>query len=59
MTDLQNHIGNAMHLEVNPAKENLEGEVGQTLNTNVAKLQDSELSRKKQALDRYFSCGPC
>lgn len=59
VTDLQNHICNAMHLELNPAKESLVGEVGQTLNANVAKLQHSELSRKKQALNRHFSCGPC
>lgn len=46
VTDLQNHIGNTKDLEVSPAKKSLI-EVGQTLNMNVAKLQDSELPRKK------------
>lgn len=50
MTDLQNHIGNTKDLEVSPAKKSLVGEVGQTLNMNVAKLQDSELPRKKNKL---------
>lgn len=50
VTDLQNHIGNTMHLEVSPAKKSLVGEVGQTLNMNVAKLQDSELPREKSKL---------
>lgn len=48
MTDLQNHIGNAIYPEVNLAKKSLVGDVGQTLNMNVAKLQDSELSKKNK-----------